>query len=225
MMGLQDPAVSQFTEKQVLEKTRLAADTAWRLLEEITLLLKPGIRESGAKDQALALMRDRGVTKHWHQPYIRFGSHSILTFADKPEDDRVLGEDDIAYIDLGPVIDAGGLDVEGDVGHTVVFGDNLLFHDLKATSERLFHEGVAYWKNHRPTGVELYDYLKAAASSAGYDFHLNPAGHLIGTFPHKGWRNGLNTYPYPPEPGIWILEIQIRHPEQPYGAFYEAVLL
>ena len=54
---------------------------------------------------------------------------------------------------------------------------------------------------------------------------LAPAGHLIGSFPHLGWKEGLNNYPYLPEPGIWILEIQIRHPELPYGAFYEDVLL
>ena len=63
------------------------------------------------------------------------------------------------------------------------------------------------------------------AKEAGFDFNLNPAGHLIGSFPHKGWKEGLNTYPYVPEPGYWILEIQIRHTEKSYGAFYEAVLL
>ena len=73
---------------------------------------------------------------------------------------------------------------------------------------------------------EISKIIKPGISeSVGFVFNLNPVGHLIGSFPHKGWKEGLNTYPFVPESGYWILEIQIRHPEKSYGAFYEAVLI
>jgi hypothetical protein len=76
-----------------------------------------------------------------------------------------------------------------------------------------------------PSGIELYRHIHRRTEQAGFVFQLQPAGHLIGSFPHLGWKEGLNTYPYTPEPGIWILEVQMRHPDKPCGAFYEAVLL
>ncbi|NDG05259.1 MAG: hypothetical protein EB121_07950 [Alphaproteobacteria bacterium] len=56
-------------------------------------------------------------------------------------------------------------------------------------------------------------------------FNLDPAGHLIGAFPHRGWKEGLNNFPEAVVPGTWILEIQVRHPTLPFGAFYEDLLL
>lgn len=221
MLSIQSPAVSQYAESQVIEMTRQAAEKTDALLQEITAFLKPGVTEGQARDFALTVFKRHGVSQKWHNPYIYFGSNSILTFLDKPVEEKTLQEEDIAYIDIGPIVNG----VEGDAGQTVVFGNNPLFHEMKQQSERIFQLAVTYWREKNPTGVELYEYIHKLTQEAGYVFHLNPAGHLIGSFPHKGWKDGLNTYPFTPEPGLWILEIQFRHPELAYGAFYEAVLL
>jgi methionine aminopeptidase len=136
-----------------------------------------------------------------------------------------LQENDIVTLDIGPVICVDGQEIEGDVGRTVVIGNNPLFHQLKRASEEIFQKATDYWRQQKPTGVELYQYIHRLTEQAGFVFHLEPAGHLIGSFPHKGWKEGLSHYPFTPEPGIWILEVQLRHPTEPYGAFYEAMLI
>lgn len=218
---MQFSLVKEYTQEQILEKTKHSSKISKDLLNEILLVIKPGITESEAKIKAQELHEKFGVQKNWHNPYIRFGTNTILTFQDKSKEDRVLEENDIAYVDIGPIIEG----VEGDVGCTVVFGENKLFHDLKSQSEKIFSLGVEFWKREKPTGIELYEYIKKQTENVGFLFNLNPAGHLIGAFPHKGWKDGLNTYPYCPEPGYWILEIQIRDKKEPYGAFYEEILI
>ncbi len=218
---MQAPQVSEYTELQVIEKTKHAAEIAERLLNDISQIIKPGISEGKARKEALKLYEKYGITKNWHNPYIFFGTNTILTFKDKTKEELILQKEDIAYIDIGPIIDG----VEGDTGHTLVFGNNPLFKELQHQSEKIFNSSVDFWRKNKPTGIELYDFVYKETENSDFIFNLNPAGHLIGSFPHKGWKEGLNTYPYIPEPGYWILEIQIRHPEKSYGAFFEAVLL
>ena len=218
---MQNSQVIEYTQNQVLEKTKYASDFTFKLLDEISMVLKPGISETEAKQKAKETYEKNGVKRSWHNPYIYFGTNTLLTFKDKPSKENILQEEDIAYIDIGPIID----DVEGDAGHTLVFGSNSLYTELKLHSERIFSYALECWRKNKPTGIDLYNYIYKITEEAGFAFNLNPAGHLIGSFPHKGWKEGLNTYPYYPEPGYWILEIQIRHPEKPYGAFFEKVLL
>ncbi len=213
--------VFEYSEQQILEQTQHAAHMARNMCHQICSELQPGMTESQARTMALELMQDNGITKHWHKPYIRFGCNTLLTFLDKAHEDCTLHEEDIAFVDIGPIING----IEGDVGRTVVFGNNPMYEDLQFWSEQLFRKGREYWLDNHCTGEELYHYIRHKAEEAGYSFILEPAGHLIGAFPHKGWKDGLNRYPYLVEPGLWILEIQIRHMDFPYGAFHEAILL
>ena len=222
----QHEAVAQYSDKQIMTMTRAAHDATVRILEDIAEHLTPGVTEAEVRDAAEGVFSRYGIEKHWHRPYIYFGAHTHLTAYDaKPKDIITLGADDIAYIDIGAVIQVDGVNVEGDVGRTFVFGQRPLFLKLKQTAEEVFQSARDYWHCHQPTGIELYRYIHRLTEEAGYTFQLQPAGHLIGSFPHLGWKKGLNTYPHTPEPGIWILEIQMRDPETPYGAFFEEVLL
>lgn len=222
----QHEPVAKYSEKQVVSLTQAAHERAWQLLEEISAFLKPGVTEADTVAFAHEAAKQMGIAKNWHQPHIYFGSHTLLTAYDPlPPENLTLQENDIAYIDIGPVIPVDGFNIEGDVGQTFVFGDNPLFHRLKTASERIFEQGRQYWETHNPTGIDLYQHIEQLAKEAGFQLNLEPAGHLIGSFPHSGWREGLNHYAFPAEAGLWILEIQLRHPTEPYGAFYEAVLL
>jgi len=221
----QHEAVAAYSEKQVLRLTTAAYQAAAKMLDEIADGLRPGMTEVEARQMADDIFARHGVEKHWHRPYINFGAHSILTFIDpKPKDILTLQEDDIVTLDIGPVIRIEGLEIEGDIGKTVVFGDNPLFQRLKQASEEIFEQACNYWRKNQPSGIELYRYIHQLTEQTGFVFHLEPAGHLIGSFPHLGWKHGLHTYPHKPEPGIWILEIQMRHRVEPYGSFQEAVL-
>jgi Xaa-Pro aminopeptidase len=221
----QHAPVASYRAKQSAALTEMAHQKAWQLLEEIGAALQPGVSETEAKTLAQAAAQRLGIEKNWHQPKIYFGPHTILTaYEPSPPENLILQEHDIAFIDIGPVISLDGLAIEGDVGRTLVFGQNPLFHQLKAASEEIFKKGSQFWQEHQPTGIALYQYIEQLIQQAGFVPNLQRAGHLIGAFPHSGWREGLNHYSYLPEAGLWILEIQMRHPTQPYGAFYEAVL-
>ncbi len=221
----QHEAVATYSAKQIIAMSQTAHQKAWAILEEISAELLPGVTEAGIHEVAQAIYKRHGVEKSWHQPHIYFGAHTLLSAYDKkPAENLTLQADDIAYLDLGPVIQVDGVDIEGDVGKSLAFGNNPMLHQLKAATEEIFEKARTYWHTSQPTGIALYEYIHQLTKEAGFCFNLEPAGHLIGSFPHLGWKNGLNHYPHTPEPGIWILEIQLRHPVEPYGAFYEAIL-
>jgi Xaa-Pro aminopeptidase len=199
-----------------VERARLARV----ILDEILAYLKPGVTESAAREFCKNSFKAHGVTT-WHAPYVRFGQHTLLTFKDKTAEDFVLQENDIAFVDIGIVKDG----VEADIGQTIVVGDNPDFLLLKQASEKIFFEAEAFWHKHNAEGVALYEHIHQIAEKCGVVFSLDPAGHLIGAFPHRGWKKGLNHFPATVIPGTWILEIQVRHQHLPYGAFYEDLLL
>lgn len=210
----------RYLENQDTVKNIASAKLAHLLLEEIMAGLKPGVCENEVKEAALACFARHGIERTWHPPYVRFGAHTLLTFMDKAKDDLALQENDIAFIDIGIVLDG----IEGDAGKTVVFGKSPVFTSLARASEEIFHEARHFWKERNPTGIALYEYIHALAEKAGLVFCLDPAGHLIGEFPHRGWKRGINHFPETVEAGKWILEIQVRHPELPAASFYENLL-
>jgi len=196
------------------------AKLAHAILDEVLAHLHPGILESQVKEFAQQCFTRHGIERIWHPPYARFGEHTLLTFQEKSQVDRVLQEEDIAFVDLGIVRNG----IEGDAGRTVVFGNNGVLKELAAGSQTIFKQAVQFWKTANPTGIELYEHIYTLAAKSGVKWNLDPAGHLIGIFPHRGWKRGINNFPEKIEAGKWILEIQIRHPELPVGAFYEDLL-
>jgi len=209
---------AQNSIQEIIETNKLAH----QILNEIAFIIKPGMRESEAVTAAHNIFTSYDITKLWHRPLIRFNQHTLCSFKDRPQEDLVLQEKDIAFIDIGIVKNG----IEGDVGKTLVFGENQDFIHLKNTSENLFAEAVEFWRSNHPTGIELYDFIYAQCKKHNVLFNLSPAGHLIGAFPHThAWTKGMNIYPEKLVPGGWILEIQIKSINQPHGAFYEALLI
>lgn len=196
------------------------AKLAHSILNEVLDYLRPGIRESQVKEFAMQCFNRHGIERTWHPPYARFGEHTLLTFQEKAKEDRILQEEDIAFVDLGIVRNG----IEGDAGKTIVFGNNTTLKHLAEASQTIFEQTIEFWKATNPSGIELYEYVYALADKLGVKWNLDPAGHLIGAFPHKGWKRGINHYPEKIEAGKWILEIQIRHPKLAVGAFYEDLL-
>lgn len=76
------------------------------------------------------------------------------------------------------------------------------------------------------TGRELYDFAQRTTADLGWVLNLGLTGHRLGDFPHKAYYDGtLRRVSIHPSPNLWILEIQIRHPSKPFGAFFEDLLL
>ena len=82
-------------------------------------ILVPGCTETDIDKQLFDLAAaDFGTRKHWHQRLPRVGQNTIHPIYDKVAD-RALQEDDIVYVDLGPVFG----DMEADFGRTYVLGE------------------------------------------------------------------------------------------------------
>ena len=209
-----------YISDQNVGKAISAAKLAHQILDEIALYLAPGMRESALRDYAMTCFTRHGIERTWHPPYMRFADHTLLTFMDKAKEDYVLQDNDIAFIDIGIVKNG----IEGDAGKTLCFGSNAEHEKLRNASVAIFHEAVDFWYRQHPTGMVLYDYIYTLAQKMDVVWNLDPAGHLIGAFPHRGWKHGINTFPEMVESGKWILEIQIRHKTLPVGAFYEDLL-
>lgn len=200
---------------------KTSSELTWHILKRAIDKIQPGMRESEVASLIRSLFEDYKIDRLWHPPYVRFGKHTLLQFHQGAQEDLILQQEDIAFIDIGIVKDG----VEGDAGHTLTFGDNPDHSAIQKAAEEIFQEGREYWQQHNPTGIELYGHIIKLTEAKGYHFNLEPAGHLIGAYPHRGWRKGINTFPETISPGHWILEIQICHPTLPFGSFYESLLV
>jgi Xaa-Pro aminopeptidase len=214
-------ATLQYAANQDIAKSQEAARLAHAILDEILDFVKPGVRESEVKAHAFSLYEKHGIERPWHMPYIRFGANTLLTYRQKARDDLTLKETDIAFGDIG-IVKHG---IEGDAGRTIVFGRNDVFKNLVTASKDIFDEMIAFYRNNDPTGIELYEVTREVTKKRGFAFNLDQGSHLIGAFPHKGWKGGLDNWSHKMAKGVWVLEIQIRHPDLPCGAFYEDLLL
>lgn len=81
-------------------------------------ILMPGHTETDIDKQVFDLAAaEYGTRKHWHQRLPRIGQNTIHPIYNKVPD-LVLKEDDIAFVDLGPVFG----DMEADFARTYVLG-------------------------------------------------------------------------------------------------------
>ncbi|GGP25295.1 M24 family metallopeptidase [Silvimonas amylolytica] len=192
------------------------------LVHQIAARCRPGMVEEDAVAMAKALLAEHHMLRGWHDVYVRFGTNTTKTFGAESDPGVVLGENDIMFVDIGPVFEKW----EGDGGDTFVFGDD---PDMKRCAEdarKLFHIVRKKWEADRCTGEALYQFAVAGARKMGWELNMDLSGHRLSDFPHTLIYEGpLADTQFCPSPLLWVLEIHIRHPEKPYGAFFEDMLL
>lgn len=194
----------------------------WDATEKISALIKPGMRESEAIAASKALLGELGMDRIWHPVLIRFGKNTRLTFSERSDDDPVLGDDDIYFIDIGVVFGAH----EGDCGFTRTTGSDPDMQRCADDAKRLFGIVKDHWRTHGVSGQALYEFAKAQAEVLGWVLNFDMKGHRVSDFPHAIYKAGkLADLADTPSGGLWILEIQIAHPTRPFGAFYEDLLV
>jgi hypothetical protein len=195
----------------------------WRVIETIAAGIAPGMTEEAGLELAYQVLSEADMRRGWHGVYVRFGANTLMNFGEvSPAPGVVLGENDIFFIDIGPVWQKW----EGDGGDTFVVGDDPVMHAARRDVRLLFDRVHARWKAERLTGMALYDYAAAEAEAMGWVLNLKMDGHRLADFPHAAiHKGGLAEAPYAPTTGLWVLEIQIRHPTRPISAFYEDLLL
>ncbi len=224
-----DPADDQAAA--LLDAQSKAADLFAEIERE---LIRPGITESQLDQEIFQLAKEKfGVTTHWHKRVIRAGSNSLYPYSENPPD-RLIGQDDILYLDLGPVFAAW----EADFGRTFVLGDDPVKHRLRNDLEPTFRAVKAAF--HADPGIDgdtLYGIACDLAKQAGWEFGGTIAGHTVGEFPHetiagdritfyitRGNKLPLRRLDAAGLPYHWILEIHLVDRERQIGGFFEELL-
>lgn len=213
-----------------------AQQNAQRLFDEVEArdLIRAGITESTLNADIYALAQEMfGITKYWHKRIVRAGRNTLLPYAENPPD-LTIGEDDILFLDLGPVFEQW----EADFGRTFVLGSDPMKHKLRHDVGEAFAAGKRYFnENPEIRADELFQYAVELAQRFGWEFGGPIAGHLIGQFPHERIpedKISLYVHPQNPlrmrepgtdgEPRHWILEIHFVDGVRQIGGFYEELL-
>jgi Xaa-Pro dipeptidase len=197
-------------------------------------LIRPGARESEINQGIYALAGSMyGISRYWHKRIVRAGRNTLAPYDENPPD-FTIAQDDIAFLDLGPVFE----EREADFGRTYVVGNDTLKHKLCRDIEEAFASGKRYFLEHPEiTAAELYEYARQLAEQRGWEYGGPIAGHLIGVFPHEkiaGDKVTLYVHPknhnrmrLPDASGRkrhWILEIHFVDRARQIGGFYEELL-
>jgi Xaa-Pro aminopeptidase len=225
-----------YTETERRAELIAAQDRAHALFADIVAegLIAPGKTETEIERAIYQLAKSRhGVRRHWHKRVIRAGANTMTIFREAPPE-MTIAEDDIVYVDLGPVFG----EWEADFGRTFVIGDNPAKLGLRDALPRIFDRGKAIFDaNDALTGAQLFDFMRQAASDEGWIFGGEIAGHIVGEFPHTNVPAGRSESRIAPgnpkrlrDPDAlgqtrhWILEVHLIDPTRSFGGFYEELM-
>ncbi len=197
-------------------------------------LVRAGIGERALSDEIHDLAATMfGVTRHWHKRIVRSGINTLETFRGNPPD-RLLSEDDVVFLDFGPIFE----EWEADFGRTYVLGDDPRKLELLDRLPQVWQAGREFFRSEpEVTGEQLYDFVVASSREVGWDFGGVIAGHLVGEFPHeKIDGEDIESYVAPGSTRPmrrkdragnechWILEVHLVDRDRGFGGFYEELL-
>ncbi|WP_328379202.1 aminopeptidase P family protein [Streptomyces sp. NBC_01020] len=201
---------------------------------ETRRLVAPGAGEREVSDRIRDLANEMfGTTKHWHKRIVRSGPHTMFPYQENPPD-RMIGADDIAFADFGPIFE----EYEADFGRTFVLGGDPHKQRLRDDLATVFAAGrEAFRADPDITGQQLYAQVERLAAEAGWTLGGWHAGHLVGEFPHETIDGAKAESYITPDNDTplrrtdragwrchWILEIHLVDEENRFGGFYEQLL-
>lgn len=175
-----------------------------------------------------------GIEKYWHKRIVRAGENTLKPYDENPPD-LIVQEDDILFLDFGPIFE----DWEADFGRTYVLGTDPYKLKMKQDIENAWFEAKSWFeKQNKLSGSEFFNYAVDLAKKYGWTFGGTIAGHLIGHFPHERLEPGnYNLYVHKDNPNDmflpdakgnkrhWILEIHFVDTERKIGGFFEQLLV
>ena len=102
-------------------------------------LIRPGAKESEVNEGIYALAGSMfGISRYWHKRIVRAGPNTLAPYDENPPD-LTVGEDDIVFLDFGPVFE----EWEADFGRTYVVGND----NSAGTSKRLLPAASSIFSN------------------------------------------------------------------------------
>lgn len=212
-------AVGENYDRQIMLEVR---ERTRRAIHAIAARISPGMVEEDAVVMARSLLAEAELLRGWHGTYVRFGANTLIPYGASSEPGRVLGENDIFFIDIGPIWRKW----EGDGGETFVVGNDPEMAAAQRDVRVLFDAVRDVWRRDRLSGEGLYRFAEREAEAMGWSLNLDLSGHRLSDFPHSAFFKGsLAEAPFAPTAELWVLEMHIRHPIRPFGAFYEDMLI
>jgi Xaa-Pro aminopeptidase len=223
-------------EASRIERLVAAQEMAEQLFAEVMRrqIIRPGRGECETSDAIRDLAaQEFGTQRWWHKRIVRAGPNTLRIYREHPPD-RLIGEDDIVFLDFGPVLQVW----EADYGRTFVLGDDPAKHALCGDLDRVWVAGQRFFAEHHDiTGEQLYARVCELAQEAGWEFGGRIAGHQVGQFPHA--RSGADEVETHIAPGCdlplrrtdragvachWILEVHLIDRDRTFGGFVEELL-
>jgi Xaa-Pro aminopeptidase len=188
--------------------------------------------------QATALLgetlRARGVKDHFHRPIAWFGDRTrfdgMRTYRAYLATDRKLGENDVAILDVSPIVEG----YIGDVGYTVTLKPNAEFERAMRVLLELREKLPSWFESERSLG-EIWQEVDRELARAGFDncYRLYPfsvLGHRVKRvrkrssfgisipFSHMSWF-GLSAYNLFTKHGVLPLLIRRRSKQSKDGTW------
>lgn len=221
--------------KQNLLIAEQKAKALFSAVEEMGLIV-PGKSERELADEIGTLAKERfGIESFWHKKIVRAGVNTLHPYNGNPPD-RVIQDDDIVFLDFGPIYNGW----EADLGRTYVIGNDPVKLKLKKDVEDAWQEANEwYGRQTSLTGAEYFQYVTELAKKYGWEFGGEIGGHIVGRFPHEQPDDpadmGLDVHPgnhssiflrdKQGNKRHWILEIQFIDRSKKIGAFFEQLLI
>ncbi len=106
-------------------------------------LIRPNISETKLNQDIYDLAQQMyGISTYWHKRIVRAGRNTLAPYDENPPD-LTIAEDDILFLDLGPVFE----EWEADFGRTFVVGSDPVKLKLRDDIEKAFVDGKQYFKS------------------------------------------------------------------------------
>jgi Xaa-Pro aminopeptidase len=227
-------ATTQINEaKQKLSFAEQKTKELFTAVEERRLIVA-GKSERELSGEIARLAHDLfGIDQYWHKKIVRTGPNTLESYSANPPD-LLIQDDDILFIDFGPVV--GGW--EADFGRTYVMGNDPLKLKLRRDVETAWYEARDwYYKQRNLTGAAYFRYCTELATRYGWEFTGEIAGHIVGHYPHEQLEPGdmgLDVHPdnhsdilqldKQGNPRHWILELQFVDRAKHIGGYFEQLL-
>jgi methionyl aminopeptidase len=209
---------ASFSIDKMLQTRRLTIEA----VHTIAASVAPGMTERASRAIALRILSSMGLRRGWHPALVRFGENTTKDFLDRSNLDITLGENDVYFVDIGPIFG----DTEGDAGDTFVVGTNPEHHRIKRDVREIWDVTRSDWFTLGLTGRGLYNAAQRHSEERGWKLNFELTGHRLSDYPHKAHYGGSMAHvDIVPSPDLWVLEIHIAHPDGTFGAFYEDTLL
>jgi Xaa-Pro aminopeptidase len=219
------------------EKLLVAQNTSIQLfkaIEENNLIVSGKTEEQLISEICDLAVKEFAIQDHWHKKIVRTGRNTLAKYPDNPPN-RLIAEDDILFIDLGPIVKG----YEADIGRTYVIGSDPRKIKLKNDVEKAWYE-IQEWYQKQTTlkASELFQYAVERARKFGWEFGGEIAGHIVGEYPHEQPVDPrsleLDVHPDNNNDMIladafgnkrhWILELQFVDNENELGGYFEQLL-